>query len=406
MCRFVLTSILGSLTACGPATPDVDETTFLEEIEFNEPIAISAAITGPFDDRGGLATGHDAHSMALFAKAGYVTLTPNPERAPWWNVSVNEGDLQRQRLSVFAAKRVVSGRSKEESWSEGKTDYYAQTIAYRFELEPRIRALLSPKTYQGTYSLRLVIKHDPALGRWVLAERGNDFNKRDQSALVNEIEAVGTDLMGYYAQTARAAQTAAFDAIEKNLANSGALARSSTDPFVLVSKNANLAYYTKPTTISADTTVGQLKNYCAALDAGGFSNWRIPQFPELAAAFVQTPSYYRGGIDYSFRDTPDGRLWGGMSQHKNPPYNIAYLSSTAVPDLNNTRTKWSLYDIPDAASSFGVEMMTFRQGYYLGWNVLDLYRRGTQTDDVPLHTVNPDEHLDRRVICVASLDKS
>jgi hypothetical protein len=212
--------------------------------------------------------------------------------------------LNGNEFSVTAATRTVTGRSDEKSWSEASVDYYAETISYSINVENNIKTVagITP----STSTLRLVAYKDPAVGTWqVLRDpvRGTKFNQNDAMALTNQLAAVGAKSLQSLATAIAAAREAAFRQIQSELAAKGILAKSDSNSAVVISRNNNLAYYVKANQFNS-LSLRQAVNFCGAVQALPYQHWRLPTQAELNIIFANGRAV----------DTPDGRVWGPMSQ--------------------------------------------------------------------------------------------
>ena len=94
------------------------------------------------------------------------------------------------------------------------------------------------------------------------------------------------------------ATTRSSDMTAQQLEAQGVIARG-TDPSVVISKSAKLAFYTTGESF-AGRTLGDIDPYCQTLKVGGYSNWHWPTRQELGAVVSST------GV---LIDTPDRRYW-------------------------------------------------------------------------------------------------
>lgn len=320
---------LVGLASCGRHPPKVDDTKFLSDIGFDQPISVTVQLDRVANPQGQVFLDNNGQITALLWKAGLVEVVPNFSRAPWWNFRVSGGTLQGDTFTVEVAHRKITDHSNDKRWSEGSVDYFAETIAYRLDPVDKLAGVFSADATANSFSLRLATKNDPAVGNWELAERGNEFDKSDGNSLQAWMSASGQKLAPALAQAIHGAQSQVYDQIERNLAADGTLAKSPADPNVLISTKHRLAYYTKFYSVIR-ISLSEAEQYCANVRTAKYTNWHLASIDELATL---------DSGQHSIIDTPDWRLWGDLAR-PNGVDTVNYLSSTPTSGMPGVTEKY------------------------------------------------------------------
>ncbi len=277
---FLLVSIAITFAACGPSKPKVDDSRFITAISSDSNMVTIYLGNGNISNK---------PLVALFIRAGYISLVRNASGPPWVHYNVTDGTLQSDTFMVNAAHMVVDDRSDQREWKEEASEFFAETLKLHFEPEDKLKPFVPGKI--GPIVIRLVLVNDPAVGQWQLSDKTQIQNNPSPGQLLSQsLETAGTALEPWL-------DNAIYSEIEAGEAENGIIERSASDPNVLVSRNNNLAYYVKPNAF-AYTTVHALREYCASIRSPAFSDWHVPSIYELKAVFPQN----------SQPGTP--RLWG------------------------------------------------------------------------------------------------
>jgi hypothetical protein len=296
----------------------VDDSGALEALGLNKPIVISASLDRVFDGQGNFLSenllGASGSTVALVVKSGFLDVVAAPESEPYWRFEPKKGEVKKGGFfgtglvyEVPIARREVTGRSNEKTWSEESIKFFAETVTYNIVLDDGIAAVLGQKEF-GPFSFRLVMVNDPAVGAWqVSLIRGTSFNESDALQQVNEaLKRAGTaaepDLLAKIAaiRDKRSSDiNAQYQKIADGLAADGTAARDAADPNVLVSKKNGLAFYVGDIG-PAPNSIMDARGYCAKINTSSYQGWRIPHPNELGS-MVQNGK---------LADAPDGRVWG------------------------------------------------------------------------------------------------
>lgn len=331
----ILLSVLAicGLSSCGRSGPPIPEKEILAAVNFDVPLITTVSLRQQVDANGNLSNSEDAPLLALFQRAGIIRTEAYQGGAPWWRFAMSVGTLTREQLSIEAARREIAERSEEKYWSEGSVEFYAETIAYKLVLSPAIAGAINNPSVTG--SLRIVLRNDPAVGKWkpfFAPERGTKWLRDDSEVIRDMLELAGKAFVPELGQQIQRARTTAFDTIERQLANDGTLEKDARDSRMLVSKKHKLRYNLGSTfRISQGVTLGQLKQYCRDSNVGKFA-WRLPTIEELGTIFG-SHNFFNGT---ALINTPDNRLWSDFAIAASPGFYI--LSSTAKPYISYTAT--------------------------------------------------------------------
>jgi hypothetical protein len=290
------------LAACGPgALGGAPESELLSAAGFDAPITVSAATNALSDNQGRMRPGDNTGLIGGFMEAGLLRIEATTAGPPWWHFVTNgEGAIQGQTLTVEFGRRKVTGRAEQRRWTEDSTDYFAETITYAIEPEPRFASIA--KGAVGSFSARLVATNNPRVGRWT--PQSISFDRTDESATIERvIIAAGGSALEAVPQHIETAQATAYDMIEADLAERGILAVDATNSDVLVSRNAGLAFYRRFSPLSPQSLPSLLAR-CDQLAVQGYGKWRLPSAAELARIFAKNQS----GYFVYLADAPDRRL--------------------------------------------------------------------------------------------------
>jgi len=294
------------LLGCGERKPNIGESQALKTLGFDNPITISVVANGSVDSDGNPSSDEVLRRMALLLRADALRISPNINGSPWWTFNVASGTLADGVITVPAGRRAVAGHSEEQSWSEGAVHYYAETISYN--VEP-VGGFSLGHSAVGPFSIRLILKNDPAVGHWEATSNGaagSRFAQSDAAALAAELSKPDDEAVGRLRTAISQARRSAFDAIEQNLKATGVIERDPNNPDVLVSRRLRTAYYTKSDSNSS-ITLSKAAEACASLVARGYGSesgrWHLATSEEVKALLGVRP----GGNQLP--DAPDSRLW-------------------------------------------------------------------------------------------------
>jgi|SRR5579862_195012 len=324
--RFIALGCLGVLFACSKGGSDADEQQLLNELGFANPITMIVAVGQPASGSG----------AALLLATGYASIHPMTGEAPYFSFNVN-APMSNGNAVLTVGKRSIVGRSDAKDWTEGSIEYFAETVTYNIELEDKLKSA-TPVAFDG-FSLRLVAFKDPAVGKWQVSTdptRGTHYIQDDVNLVTNRLLSFGNSKVSDLTNQAAAAQKEAFDAIQQQLASDGLLKQDGSDPDVLISPRAHLAYYRKMNSGHGGVTIAQVEQYCEKQTAGSYK-WHVPTVDELTPATTVTGYNEQNGASNGgghLIDTPDGRLWGQLGRSSNPNTMLAtdaYLTKTPFP---------------------------------------------------------------------------
>ena len=297
-----------ALLSCGKSAPDFDEAAILSQIGFNNEITVSANFSNLLDYRGNVQANDDTRMLSWLYTIERAALKPNPDKAPYWTISAPSG-ISDGKIVVPVAKRSIVNRSDPEQWDEGSVDYFAQTITYQLELQDKVKAKV-PSIAEKQYTFRLVIKKDPAVGTWTVAERGNTFDETDTQELREAINTQGS--VDFLQERIAATKSEAFDILEKRLAADGTIERG-TFPETAVSKKNKLIWFTGAVVLDGHHR-SELEGICSALAAPEGVKWRPPSAGELLTLMKPVNrNFGMGDWNRALFDTPDQRLFGELS---------------------------------------------------------------------------------------------
>jgi hypothetical protein len=128
--------------------------------------------------------------------------------------------------------------------------------------------------------------------------------------MLQKAVAIGRNDLPLLNMTIAKTRVGVFDGIEKQLRDGGLVERT-TNPSVVLSPNAKLAYYIS-TDDFANRKLNEIGPYCSNLHVGKYS-WRWPTLDEIRPVV---------GADGRLVDTPDHRIWGQITT--NVPQYLTY----------------------------------------------------------------------------------
>ena len=312
--------VLAALAGCSKPKPS-DDRPYLAQFGLDTPLSMNVSLRQPVDAQGNLSVTGDTPAIALLLHLGALKVAPNAAGSPWWSFNTTSGALSNGILTIPAAKRVITGRADEKSWSEGGADRYAETVSYTIEPLPPFAGL--PNIPPMTSAIRLQLRKGPSDDQWHLSYDNDNVttiqSNQDAGTFAQTVVSTGSQYEGELASAIQAARTAAFDQIEKSFADQGIFKR--VDGGVIASTRNNLAYYPEPGSVVGATYV-DAEQHCALTHVGNY-HWRLPTLTEL---------YTLVNTDKKIIDIPDGRLWSAITQ-SNPGQAILMVANTFV--INN-----------------------------------------------------------------------
>lgn len=325
---FCLLFVLVACSKSGSSAYNEDEA--LAAIGFSAPVRVAVNTDFVSDNQSLWQNSNDSLLAALLVKSGKMVVQPNPDAAPWWRLALAEGDTRQTLLFIPVAKRVVTGHSNEQDWTEGPDKFSAVTIGYNIVLDDGIA--VDTKTF-GPYSMRLVMMFDPAVGKWqvyVGFGRGTYFNPSDAGAMQQDMLVKARPFLPDMGTAVLAAKMKAYDIIQQRLAPDITLSKDGT---VLLPK-AGLEFARQ--TFDA-ASFQQLHETCASLDLGGHKDWRMVTLDDARKIFV----YGLAGNSFQNdqpKDTPDRRIWG-------PTFDFQYKATNSGGQMvMNTRQRQLFLD--------------------------------------------------------------
>lgn len=383
--RFALLALacLAGTSSCGPSLPAIDEKPFLAEIGFEQPITVTVHI-GPEN----LGSEENANMVAFLVKAAALRVTPNPSAAPWWSFD-HVGEF-----SQTVARRIVIGRSNQRDWSEGSINYHAETISYRLDIVPPFALPAVPNGQ--SFTLRLALKFDPAIGQWRLAERGTQFDPRDAVNILTQMMNVGAMSRAELITAIAQAKIAAYDQIEQRLKDDGVLER--VHPAVLVSRANGRAYYIGVAPVRA-TTMQEALDACTRISEAGYGPWRLIAFGELTV-------FSQDQFGSRFIDVPDGRLWGTTGQPI--PNSDAWFLTRTISARSNARAdpanpEFDAGNLPEMNYSASVKGMELDRGGHVRTLYFPIYYGFTDQPRSVAFATSMTARAEFRMICVTNL---
>lgn len=305
----LMVSLVGG---CSKGRPNFNETEILSQMGFNSPITFSASLMLNWDWNGNLYS-NEQPVMAFLREAGFIRVSPKPSAQPYWIFNIDDAEFKDQTVIATIASRKITARSEEKSWAEGNIEYFAETISYRFEIPAHLKSLLNSPDVMAERKFRLVIKNDPAFGKWTLADRGNDFDSNDAASIIAQIPQLGQPYISDLTQAIQSNRNASFAQIANDLKSSGTIEKA-LDPYVLTSKIQGLAFYVKPNGFSL-LSVNGAKRYCSTIASHPPRQWRLAATGDFQKVVQPFPN--QSGF-YNFVDTPDGRIWGSIAVPSHP----------------------------------------------------------------------------------------
>ncbi|HEY1707207.1 MAG TPA: hypothetical protein VGG10_03010 [Rhizomicrobium sp.] len=319
--------LLCCCTACSRNRVPPGEQDALASLSFGVPFTVHVSLNQSIDGAGNLSGDPgEINLLALFARANLLRATPNMARSPWWQFTAVAPYWSNGTLLVPAARRVVTKRSEQAYWTEGSTQYYAETISY--VLEPTAPLARVAKDLHVAGSLRLVLQNDPAVGHWQMDGdplRGTKWSQDDGRALIRALIDIGGDHTVALHSQIQSARNSAFDLIERSLAGGGVMQRVAGEPGVLFSRANNLHYAVAGNLRLGSITVAQLRATCAQVHQAKLT-WRLPHLDELRTLFGRTDFFNQASVV----DTPDHRFWPQFAAVAPPGLIVA----SDTPDAN------------------------------------------------------------------------
>lgn len=383
----IVVSFVSLVAACGLPGGRVDDSPFISEIGFNNPLTLTVQLDEAYRTDPNFLDGDNMAAIALLWKQGAIVVTPNPDASPWWRFDVHSGNLENEHLTIPIAHREITDRTEVRQWTQQSIPFFAETVQYRVQVDAPFQVAGLGRFEH--YSFRLVLNNDPAVGHWTRQEPNGSGAFDDTTQLQQAISQAGSGVIGELSHAIGNAKVQAYAQIEQRLSSSGTLSRSPKNHDVLVSTSLGRAYYIHPNEQSG-MTVGGFVHYCRSVRAKGFGPWRLPNDQELAATT-------QPGVQglHELIDTPDRRFWGTIGT---PPASgeIPFPTATIT---DNSGNRYDLSNPP--AEAYGTSIHIFNLTYQ------GLFQQNSYS--LNINTATGDQLLQRRydnpmrIICVTDL---
>ncbi|GAA0335568.1 hypothetical protein GCM10009087_52510 [Sphingomonas oligophenolica] len=247
---------------------------------------------------GFLAMPGDKEKLSALIQAGFISVVPVPDGAPWWRLQVQHANgPQSDYLPFSLGARTIIGKHDQKSWSEGSVSYFAETVDYTLTLNPELK---TSSTTLGPFSIRLVLVNQPAVGSWQIDSQSDLSSlQRDKAALESALEVGGSAALD---AAISVASKQASDMLGQQIQRAAGL--EAIDGQGIVRKpGARLAFYIPDNELSNGTTFGMAKSTCNNVKAGGL-NWHLATATESPAVL----SLNRGNL---IIDSPTSSIWKG-----------------------------------------------------------------------------------------------
>lgn len=291
-----------TLADCGshsesPSTQQ--ENAILDGTGFSTPVTYTAEFSDIFAFNGGFTGDTNVNAISALVKTGHIQIAASSS-PPYWTYSVVIGSLNGNKIEVPLAHREIKSRSNEKAWTEGSVSYYAEDVNYDLVLEPPFAQAFNMKSLQKTF--RVVMKNDPADGKWTLADRGNTFDPNDAQDLSTGVLNLGKDREPFVSAIQKATHEAA-DSIANQLKSQGVLEKG--PGAILMSKQAHLAFMPIAGNFNGHQT-GELAQLCHNYQnlLPSYHNWHWATRNDLSHIMNS-----QGAII----ETPDHRFWGDLT---------------------------------------------------------------------------------------------
>ncbi len=295
------TAALLLLSACGKSGGLKFEDAVTALPAFSDPLQITIAL-----DPNDAALGGSCLAARL-VKNGSMSLKPSVAGPPYWTVDLKTGGGNGNEIYIPVGSRKVRSISERRAWKEGAISYQAASVTYDVVNE----GPLAPAGEAfGPFGIRLVFENDPALGQWVLSPQSRGLSTEIEQAAIETNIASNCDLNVLIAASTEAKRLA-FDELEKVLADSRGIKRTST-PNIIESASIGRQLYLGTEHVNAlvglpiTAVVPKARQLCDGLQAGGHSDWRLGSFADMRSV---TNNQVHDTIRLPL-DLPDRRIWG------------------------------------------------------------------------------------------------
>lgn len=273
-----------------------DITPFLAAVGFNDPLTITVNLRGvrdvePTGIRHTYLDGTRSIGLvALLYRTGQVRPMSDPTATPWWRMNSLGADSTGM-LTVPLGRRVVTGRSNRQTWSEGATSYVAETITYRVERSANV-------SYEGaadfgSFSFRVVLVNHPAVGHWQVDQGLTPRLGADVEQVARLLSAEGMAEIGQLAERIRQVRDAGVEQQQREQTSGpavppGGSLRLGPYPNTILSRSGELLWYTGHIEVSGRQW-RDLDRLCATVPISEISSWRAPSEAEVRTLLVEAP---------------------------------------------------------------------------------------------------------------------
>lgn len=304
MPRFFYRTILLAALALGACGRTPFDAAAMFEQQFGSSVIIrGSAATNDRDPA--------ACAVAQLVEAGRIRFVPATGGEPYFTLATSENSATGGDLVLFSGRRRLATSSEEQRYTRDASDYFAQTVTYFINDE---NALLRPTNPQGfgPFSMRLVYVNDPAVGQWRLASytpiSGGETPGSEQGAMqaiLNDVAQRGCPVAAMTA-AATAARAEALNRIERQMAESGVLARGPGNALV---SRVNRRIWHVASTDMRGRRWRDMFTICNGINIAAGRNWRPASLEDLRTLVTPSRNNNGGGV---LVDTPDRRFFGNV----------------------------------------------------------------------------------------------
>ncbi|MEQ1619720.1 MAG: hypothetical protein ABL883_15405 [Terricaulis sp.] len=241
---------------------------------------------------------------ASLVQRGYFQVSPNPNSAPWYVVSMSPSGVARLREAQQAGLFAIAAFSSSplECWQAGETQNCAADVTVQ------VRPAGLPDVMGQSLipiSGRMTASYNPRIGHWRVSDTrfpNGGVSRPMQQFLMNKLGERVRDPSLVLQTEISAAQAQAFQMIEARLRPEIYVNGS-----VVTSTHQDLDFLRQRV---RGASWQAISDACSSSQAAG-GGWRLAQRPEFDAILADgRPS-----------DTPDNRIWGDMFLYVENPQN-------------------------------------------------------------------------------------
>ena len=345
-----------ALAGCGPGG-GLDVKAAAEALPvFADPLQITMVLNPDDPVLGGSCL------AAHMVQSGALSLRPSVAGPPYWTIDAPNASTDGTVVYAPVGSRKIRSVSERRAWKEGATAFQAATIEYDII---NSGPLASSNARFGPFILPFLFENHPAVNQWVLSPQSNVPSVETEVAAVEAAGAASCNL-NVLSNAAIEAKRHAFDQMEKNLADTRGIKRTST-PNIVESSAIGRQLYLGTEHVNSlvglpiTAVVPKARELCSSLQAGGHNDWRLGTFADMRAVtdkqvhdILRIPT-----------DLPDRRIWGTFLG------SLAGTEQVYMPVADAPSQNWG----PFAALAVGSGTRFSENDLVMGFNLQNAYFR-------------------------------